>query len=143
LRRVVLDASVAAKWYLPIEGEPYVDHAFRLFDTNLTRDIKIEVPDLFWAEMGNILWKATRANQLTRDEAREALDKLIDCNFPTTRSSILLEIAFGIATSFGRSIYDCFYIALAESSGAEFVTADEKLVNSLAARCPIKWIGTF
>jgi predicted nucleic acid-binding protein len=143
LRRVVLDASVAAKWYLPIAGEPYVDHAFRLFDAHLTRDIKIEVPDLFWAEMGNILWKAMRANKLTRDEAREALDKLIDCKFPTAPSTILLEIAFVIATTFGRSVYDCLYIALAESSGAEFVTADEKLVNSLGARYPVKWLGTF
>jgi predicted nucleic acid-binding protein len=143
LNRVVLDASVAAKWYLPIAGEPFVDHAFRLFDSHFDRDIQIEVPDLFWAETGNVLWKATRAKKLTLDEAREALDKLVACDFRTSSSKTLLRLAFAIATASMRSFYDCLYVALAESSGAEFVTADEKLVNSLGARYPVKWLGTF
>jgi predicted nucleic acid-binding protein len=28
-------------------------------------------------------------------------------------------------------------------SGAELITADERLANALAARFPVKWLGSF
>jgi predicted nucleic acid-binding protein len=33
----------------------------------------------------------------------------------------------------GRSVYDCVYLALAVRLGGQMVTADDRLVNSLAA----------
>jgi predicted nucleic acid-binding protein len=71
------------------------------------------------------------------------LQNVIANQIPTIPCQPLLDSALQIAINYGRSFYDCLYVALAESSGIEFVTADEKLVNSLAARYPIKWIGTF
>ncbi len=62
-------------------------------------------------------------------------------NFPTAPSTSFLDSAFEIACSSGRTLYDSLYIALAEVSQAEFLTADEKLANALAGRYPIKWLG--
>ena len=36
-------------------------------------------------------------------------------------------------TSSNRTVYDCLYLALAVQLGGTMVTADEKLINALAA----------
>jgi predicted nucleic acid-binding protein len=40
-------------------------------------------------------------------------------------------------------VYDSIYTALAVNSNAQFVTADERLANALAAYLPVKWLGSF
>jgi predicted nucleic acid-binding protein len=141
LRRVVLDASVAAKWLLPSATEPYSQHALRLLDEYVNREIEILIPDLFWAEIANVLWKAARAGRCTPEQARIGLEKVTVQRFPTVRSRSLLSSAFDIASTSGRTVYDCLYIALAEASRSEFLTADERLVNATGTRYPVKWLG--
>jgi len=141
LKNAVIDASVAGKWVLPSAEEPYSKSALALLERYYLKEIQIVVPDLFWAEIGNVLWKAARTQRMTIGDARTGLLKIISCNFPTVSSFSLLNRAFDIATTFGRSFYDCLYVALAESSETELITADEKLVNALALRCPVKWLG--
>jgi predicted nucleic acid-binding protein len=143
LRGVVVDASVAAKWVLPSGLEPYSESALRLLDNYSEGQLNIVVPDLFWAEIGNVLWKAARTGRLTLAEAKTGLQMVADKMFPTVSSFSLLDSAVEIAGTFGRSFYDCLYVALAQTSGTEFVTADEKLVNALAGRFPVKWLGAF
>jgi predicted nucleic acid-binding protein len=48
----------------------------------------------------------------------------------------------GIATAFQRTVYDALYVALAVTSKAQFVTADERLANAMAAHLPVKWLGS-
>lgn len=141
MKSAVVDASVACKWVLPSADEPYSKHALALLDQYALKEIQILVPDLFWAEIGNVLWKAARTQRMTTEDARIGLLKITNCNFPTVPSFSLLNRAFDIATTFGRSFYDCLYVALAESSETDLITADEKLVNALALRCPVKWLG--
>ena len=136
-----MDASVACKWILPSADEPYSKHALELLDRYALKEIQILVPDLFWAEIGNVLWKAARTHRITIEDARIGLQKVTGCNFPTVPSFSLLTRAFEIASTFGRSFYDCLYVALAESSDAELITADQKLVNALALQYPVKWLG--
>jgi predicted nucleic acid-binding protein len=62
---------------------------------------------------------------------------------PTVSSLHLLPEAFQIANSFGRPVHDGIYVALAIDVNAEFVTADERLANALAARLPVKWLGAW
>ena len=141
MNRVVVDASVAAKWLLPSANEPFSQKALRLLYSYVNRGIEILIPDLFWAEIGNVLWKAARAGRCTVEQAQIGLDKVIVQKFLTISSRSLLYSAFDIASASGCAIYDCLYIALAEASRAEFLTADEKLVNAVGARYPIKWLG--
>ena len=137
----MIDASVAGKWVLPSAEEPYSKSALALLERYYLKEIQIVVPDLFWAEIGNVLWKAARTQRTTIEDAKTGLLKITNCNFPTVSSFSLVNRAFDIATTFGRSFYDCLYVALAESSETELITADEKLVNALALRFPVRWLG--
>lgn len=141
MSRIVVDASVAAKWFLPGRGETLTDEAFRLLQGYAKGEIRLVVPDLFWAELGNLLWKAVRQGRCTKTTAESALASLKDRKLPTVPTVALLDVAFAIALTFDRTVYDSLYVALAVHSKAELVTADERLANALAAQLPVKWLG--
>jgi len=137
----VLDASVAAKWMLPAKGELLRPEAFRLLDAYGSGEVNLIVPDVFWAECGNIVWKAVRQRRLDRVSAEQAIVSLMRRNIPTIPSLELLQKAVPIAFDFDRAVYDCLYVALAVESKKQLITADERLANALAARFPVKWLG--
>jgi predicted nucleic acid-binding protein len=137
----IIDASVAAKWFLPAKQEPLVSEALVLLNGHASGNVQFVVPDLFWAELGNILWKACRQGRYTRDLAQIAIASLKQQNLPTVSSALLLDLAFKIATAFDRTVYDSLYVALAVESKAQLITADERLANGLAAHFPVKWLG--
>lgn len=138
----VIDASVAAKWFLPATGETLTAEALELLKRYAVGKVRFLVPDLFWAEVGNVLWKAVRLKRLSQRSAEAALHATRERNFPTVSSHSLLEAAFIIASTFDRTVYDALYVALALQSKSELVTADERLANALAAHLPVKWLGS-
>jgi predicted nucleic acid-binding protein len=137
----VLDASVAAKWYLPF-GEDLVEESVHLLDEFKSDQTRFTVPDLFWPEMGSIFWKAVRAKRISVRSADEALHSLSELQLPTVPSYPLLRNAYTIATHFQCTVYDCIYVALAIASERPLVTADERLANALAAHFPVRWLGS-
>ena len=141
MNATVLDASVAAKWFLPAQGEPLVEQAFLLLRSYVAGEIRFVVPDLFWAETANVLWKAIRQGRCTKAAAIAALTALQQRNIPTISSRPLLDQAFAIATAFDRTVYDSLYVALAVESNAQFVTADRHLANALSPQFPVRWLG--
>ena len=125
--KLVVDASVAVKWYVP-EGDSAKASAL------LGRGERLLAPDLLTAEMGNILWKKVRRGELTTDEAEAIVDAFLSTSpltlYPSHR---LLRGAFDIATAFQRSVYDALYLALAVAEHCRLLTADERLANALQA----------
>jgi predicted nucleic acid-binding protein len=138
---VVVDASVAAKWFLPENGEALADQALALLDKYDKREIQFVVPDLFYVEIASAIWKAVRAGRVPRAFGDQALVLLTQREFATVPSLKLLDKAFQIATAFERTVYDSLYVALAEQTNSQLITADERLANSLAAHFPVKWLG--
>jgi predicted nucleic acid-binding protein len=55
----------------------------------------------------------------------------------------LLEDALHIATAFDRSVSDAMYVALAVTTNRPLVTADERLVQAMASRFPVRWLGAW
>ena len=141
MNSLVLDASVAAKWFLPRAGEPLADEALALLRRYANGEIEFMVPDLFWAEFSNVLWKAVRTTRISEKAATQALIDLLDYGLPTLAGRGLAEDALSIALSTGRTVYDAMYVALAVQRESTFVTADERLVNALATHWPVKWLG--
>jgi predicted nucleic acid-binding protein len=141
VKTYVVDASVAAKWILPASGETLTREALELLKSYAVGEVRFIVPDLFWAELANILWKAVRQARLRASLAESGLHAMRDRNFPTISSHTLLVEAFAIATAFDRTVYDALYVALAVDSKSQLVTADERLANALAAHLPVRWLG--
>ncbi len=138
----VLDASVAAKWFLPGRDETLVAEALSLLDDYARGGIRFLVPDLFWLEIANIFWKAARTRRITPASAQESLFALERREIPTAPTLPLLGDALAIASTYDRPVYDSVYVALAVSSGMPLLTADERLVNALGAKFPIRWLGS-
>jgi predicted nucleic acid-binding protein len=141
LSLLVLDASVAAKWFLPRAEEPLAEEALALLRQYAGGEIELTVPDLFWAELGNILWKAVRTRRIPEKAATQALRDMLRYGLPTVGGILLAEDALTIALSTGRTVYDAMYLALAVQRESIFVTADERLVKALATHWPVKWLG--
>jgi predicted nucleic acid-binding protein len=141
VKTYVVDASVAAKWILPASGETLTREALELLESYAVGEVRFIVPDLFWAELANVLWKAVKQARLRASSAESGLHAMRDRNFPTISSHTLLVEAFAIATAFDRTVYDALYVALAVDSKSQLVTADERLANALAAHLPVRWLG--
>ena len=57
-----------------------------LLSRHKNAELKFVVPDLFWAEFGNVLWKAVRTGRLSEQEATYGIEKLLAENLPSVSS---------------------------------------------------------
>lgn len=122
---VVVDASVAAKWFFPEDG---ARAALRLLDGRR----RLLAPDPIHAEIGNIVWKRQQRGLLDADEAAAIIEQFLVMPLEIHEGAPLLGAALDLAMSTQCTVYDCLYLALAINQNARFVTADERLVNALA-----------
>ncbi len=137
----MLDASVGFKWCLPAATEPLGPEAVELLNAFLRSEVEFWVPDLFWIEIGNALWKLFRKGRIALSSAEAEFSKLRDLEIQTRASLGLMPEALQIAGLHDRSVYDSVYVAMARELGVDLVTADEKLANATAAYLPVKWLG--
>ena len=128
---------------MPITREPLTDESLRLLKRYVANEVEFIVPDVFWAEVGNVLWKGTRQRRWRQDQAEAVAAELKARDFATVSSVILLPEALRIAFAYDRSVHDCLYVALAVQSKTNVITADERLASALAAHLPVKWLGAF
>jgi predicted nucleic acid-binding protein len=137
MKNWVVDASVVAAAFFEEE------HA-RSARELLASAAELLVPDLIYAEFGNVVWKRFRRGELTADEATEMFADFLTLQLQGTPASELVEIALKIAMETQRTVYDCTYVALAIRQKSRMVTADKKLVDGLAGGAMeryLVWIG--
>jgi predicted nucleic acid-binding protein len=126
----VIDAGIAIKWYVPevLEAE-----SKRVLD----RSYSLHVPELFFAEFGNILWKKARVlkvPEITVQEGRGILDLLLQVPLTVHPMAPLIGAAYDAAVGPERStVYDCCYLALARDLGCRLVTADRAFYDAMRA----------
>lgn len=144
-RLIVVDTSVALKFYLPEEGH---EEAVRLLDAEEAGAVELLAPGTVLPEGFNaIVWQQKRG-LLDDEDAAEAWEKLLHAPIYTYATEDLIERAAEIANETGVIIYDALFLALAEEAGAVMVIADGKLVRALeGTRCaslarPLEQVGT-
>lgn len=127
----VVDASVGIKLFLQ---ESLSDRADALF-ANLTEvpPARLYVPDLFYIECANILWKYTWRFDYPLESARQDAADLARLPLQVVSTADLIESALALATTQGITAYDAAYVALAQRLSLPLVTADEALVRRLAS----------
>ncbi len=125
MTRYVVDASVGIKWFVP---EVHSELAQQL----LSEENLLLVPDLFFPEIGNILWKRVRRGEDSPENARQTLSEFNHVPLEIYDSQPLTPAALEIAMQTDRTVYDSLYLALAVLRQCTMVTADSRLLNALA-----------
>jgi predicted nucleic acid-binding protein len=130
----VVDASVAAKWFIP---ERRSEFARRLISSEHRR----VAPDFIFLEFANVLTTRHRRNEISAIDASRNL-RAFAALIEARESTPFIPAALEIAMAFTRSAYDALYVALAISEGCQLVTADRRLHNALAPHLPetMLWI---
>ena len=118
---LVVDSSVACKWYL---DEELCLTARALADS----DELFVAPDLVLAEVGNVAWKRRQRGEITDAQAAEVIAHVPGMFLALLPSQTLLADAFDIARELGHPIYDCFYLAAARRWQVPLVTWDRRLL---------------
>lgn len=123
---LVLDASVAVKWFLP---EPYHEDAHAL----LAGDHRFVAPALIRLEVAAAIVRRLRIDRSEEALARQACrewDAMIDAGIvELVADEDVFADALELAISIRHSVQDCLYFAVARRTGSGLVTADGPLAR--------------
>jgi len=119
LSALIVDASVAAKWFIP---EEHRDAALLA----LAESNQLHAPDFLLLEIDNTICKWIRQGIIDSYEGSDLREALRDYPIRFYPFKPLLDSAYAVANQTGRSVYDSLYVALAAVLGIPLVTADKK-----------------
>jgi predicted nucleic acid-binding protein len=141
---VVVDTSIAIKWAV---NEPDSNMALSLLAEWTNRETVILAPALLAYEATNTLHRRVRGGEISFDDARRGLEEIIFTAvvFDFSQDSATNIKAMEFAQRFGLpAAYDSHYLALAESKGCAFWTADTRLWNTIRGKVSwVRWIGDY
>ena len=124
----VLDASVAAKWFVR-QGEADRELALSIRDRHTSGLCKLILPEFGLLEIANAIRYSARAKE---PDGAAALDLLHDLSMEVHALSWdLLRKANAISWAYKVALYDAAYVALAEGVGFPLLTADEELPRKM------------
>ena len=128
----VVDASVVLKLFFDKPKSQKIDALFSRLDSDPSS--RFYVPDLFYAECANAFSTYARLTGYTPKQARDDMAELRALVLHVVPTADLAAQALDIALKHRVSGYDACYVALASHIHAQLITADEKLVRSLAGK---------
>lgn len=139
VKRYVVDAGVAAKWYFPEELSERADAL--LEECN-----ELLAPDVLLVEIARLAWKRARRGEIGEAVADRLVAELRKVPFELKPTAELVTAALPLALNRGFTLGDAFYIALAVQAGCPLVTADRRLYDALRAG-PLAghalWLGDY
>lgn len=113
----MVDSSIALQWVLPEPGASAADRFLQAPDTI--------APDIILVEAANVLAKKVRAQDMNMDQALEALDIIAKGVKRLAPSSELAGRALELSVNISHPVYDCIFLACAESVEGCLATRDE------------------
>lgn len=119
---LVVDASVAMKWYVNEAGSLA---AHRILESS----VNLHAPSLMRLELINGMWKNWRKKIVSEQEIRDAASLVERAIGSWRQTGDLLEAALSLSIALDHVIYDCLYLALAKEIGATLITADKRLLT--------------
>ena len=122
VRAFVIDASVAAGWFIPDEANCFSNRAMEQLET-----YGAVVTDLLWHEMRSLLTIARRRNRIPAEDVALSMVRLRELNISTVaghRDHSILELV----CKYQLSAYDAAYLALALEHNLPLSTLDKQLI---------------
>lgn len=126
MSELVVDASVAAKWFTE---EALGEEALSVLDERH----RLHAPDFFFLEMDNIICKWIRRGIISSSEGGDTRKAIRRVPMHVHPHVNLQDSAYHVAVQTHRSVYDCLYVALAVLVDGRMVTADRRLFESFSA----------
>lgn len=127
---IVLDTSVALKWFLK-KNESYREHALQILDDMMRGPREVIIPDLLLYEIGNRLRTDADVKFSQRAEHLLSLWDLPFLIVPIKKSLILLALEY--ADRHQITYYDALFVVTAFTTDCHLYTADEKLLQKVAS----------
>jgi predicted nucleic acid-binding protein len=121
---LVIDASVAAKWFFE---EIHSQCARRI------RGMRVAMhgPEILLLEMDSVLVKRVRRGEITSAQAKDIGGCMRRLPIRLHGLAPLSDLAYDLAVQERLSVYDSLYLALAVRLNTKTVTADRKLERAL------------
>ncbi len=123
----VVDASVAASWLLPDEGNRLAALAYARLATD-----HVLAPGLWWFEMRNLFLMNERRGRITGEQTNRALGLLaalpIQLDHATEDARVM-----ALARLHRLTVYDAACLELAQRSRTPLATLDSALANAAGA----------
>jgi predicted nucleic acid-binding protein len=127
--RICIDASLALKLVL---SEQDSNQAEVKWQNWVSSGVEVAAPYLFIYETSSVLRNRVYRKELTPHEADEAVDILGGLSITYLHPPAVQESAWVLARRFNRpTLYDSFYLALAQDLGCPLWTGDKRLYNSV------------
>jgi predicted nucleic acid-binding protein len=117
---LVIDASVAVKWFVDEERSELARDVFR-------EGLELAAPDLLLVEVANAMRKKVRLGLMTLEQAQESLGILPNLFGQLRGPRDTLAEAFEFARTLNHPVADCMYLACARITDAILLTDDETL----------------
>lgn len=141
MTKIVIDASTAAKWAL--SDEPEAEKAREMLLDYESQEVAFVAPRFWQYEIANIFNKAVGRGDLTEVEGQAAFEALQSLEIEFVEFPSPAE-AYAMSRKYQRSVYDSFYLAVAEVKKIDLWTGDEKLYNAVKDHLSfVKWIGDY
>ncbi|MBE3117267.1 MAG: type II toxin-antitoxin system VapC family toxin [Candidatus Atribacteria bacterium] len=134
MKTVVVDASVALRWFLPDEERG--DKALALLESYVRGEIRMVVPSLLGFEVLNGLLIASRRGRLEIATALRAYRGFQALGLEVADMGADGPEILRIAAQTGLTAYDAAYIALARREKADLLTNDARL-SQAAEKIPL------
>jgi len=126
MKRYVLDTSVVMKWFSE-HNEGDLDKALALRRGILEGAYAVVVPDLLLYELANAL----RHNpNLNAGDVNHAVQSVLDMGFDIRAvESATMERSIELAFKFKITVYDAYFLSLAQTESRPLLTADYRMVE--------------
>ena len=142
--RMVIDASVAAKWFLKDRSETDIDLADQVLWALLSDELTLYDPRIFTYEVCGLLTKAcqtyrpkTREPRIERQRAAESIHELFSLPIQITDATEDEGVeALGMAVDYSKKHYDMTYVRLAQTLDCQWCTSDEKILEAMPPAFP-------
>jgi len=120
---VIIDASVAVKWFF---DEELTEKAKQLFSAERASS----APALIVHELHSALFKRLKQKHINAAKARFYAEEMESCIDRLVPNEELTRRAAAIMIDLVHPIYDCLYLALAERERVPLVTVDKRLIEA-------------
>lgn len=140
--KLVVDASVGVKWFIP---EPLSDKALAILEDFRDGRVELYAPRIFTLEVASALRKYHVRGLVKKSIVAASLKTLRDIDITHIETEWdLIDKALHYSLQRGVTVYDAVYIVSAKNLGAQLITADKKLHQALRGKEPtLLYLGDY